>query len=167
MKSQKFLLFTVAGLTILTVLAVLFSNLFEMGDINFRKWGLAAVLAEIVGLFVLIVKMSFKSRQINVFLAMPDELKEYTNSINWDSNSCYIVLSGKKEKVKLTKSDVGPGFKVYFNQDLLGQIFESEILEFELMELNGNKWRVGPFNLNDFTRNLEFLEKDISIVNYD
>jgi hypothetical protein len=167
MKDQKLLLYTITVLTVLTVIAVLFSNLFEFGDLGFRKWGLAAVLAEIIGLFVLIVKTSFKQKQINIFFAVPDNLHYYANNLSWDNNCCFIILGERKEKIKLTKTDIGPSFKVHFSADILCQLMEFEIFEFELKELNGNKWRVGPFNLYDRTRNLECLETNLTNANYD
>lgn len=163
MKNQKILLYTIIILTVLTTVAVLISNLFETGDTNFREWGLAAVLAEIIGLFVIIVRSSFKGKEIAIFLAVPEN---HSRSINWDYENCFLISGQQRERIGLTIPGIGPGFRVHFDQDVLSKN-EHGIVEFELRELNGTRWRVGPFNLYDHTRNLENLDSNLSIVDYD
>lgn len=163
MRNQKILLYTVAGLTILTTLSVLLSNLFGLGNPAFNKFGLASVLAEIIGLFVIIVRSSFKGKEITIFLAVPEN---HSGAIIWDSENCFLISGQQREKIRLTTPGIGPGFRVHFDQEVLSQN-EHGIIEFELRELNGNHWRVGPFNLYDHTRNLENLENNLTNVDYD
>src|SRR5258706_12000106 len=110
MKNQKFLTLTVSILTILTVISVLASNLLNIGNSEFRKWGMGAVLAEIIGLFILIVKYSFRVRQLTIYLAIPDDfMKEYKKKITWDMNNCFVILDEKEKKIKLSEADISPG----------------------------------------------------------
>ncbi len=169
MRNYNAIFYTVAGLTVLTVISVLVSNLFPdyIGNENFRTWGLGAVLAEIIGLFVLLTKNSISSKHINIFLTLPEEIQGTDLNIVWDSENCFIVSENLKEKIRMMRSGIGPGYKVYLNQKLMNKIVNIEIIEFQLQEENGREWRVSPFNLYDCTKKLEINELSQLQLNYD
>ncbi|WP_321371982.1 hypothetical protein [uncultured Draconibacterium sp.] len=169
MKKYNLILYTVSGLTIITVLSVLLSNLFpdSIGNENFRTWGLGAVLAEIIGLFVLLTKNSIVSRHIDIYLAIPEEFQGMTTNIDWSYESCFIISKDFKHEVQLVKSEIGPGFKVYLNNELMSKIAGAELIEFQLKERNGREWKVSPFNLYDCTKSLEIVNLTKQELNYD
>ena len=167
--NQKIILYTVSGLTILTVITVLAANIFpNLSNDIIRMWGLGAVLAEIIALFVFMVKTTLKQKNVNIFLTIPEELQMYSNNILWDNSNCFAISGEIKENIQLLKVDTGGlGYRVHFNKELTKKIHDMEIIEFDLKEQNGNKWRVGPFYMYDRTRNLEYLETEKLNLNYD
>jgi hypothetical protein len=171
LKDKQILLITVTVLTVLTVIAVLLSNLLDWGSDTFKKFGLGGVLAEIISLFVLLVRNSIRPKQINIYLTIPENLQQAISDINWDHGNCFVVVGDKKEKIRLVKTGVGPGFQVFFSEELSGKISESDIIEFELKDEKSNKWRVGPFYLYERTRILEYLgpnlANNLTQLNYD
>lgn len=138
MKNQKFIFFTVAILTILTVVAVLLSNLFpdNFGTEYFRRLGLSIVLAEIIGLFVLIVKKSLGSKQISITLSYPNEiLDQILMSISEKNHGMMIDVllnEGFQEKIKLLRSNEDNTYKVCIYQKL-----ERKMIGIEGMFENG------------------------------
>ncbi len=171
MKNRNVILYLVAGLTTLTVIAVLLANLFPgeigEGNENFRTWGTGAVLAEIIGLFVYLTKTSFGLKHINIFLSLPDELQDYSSSLDWNQPECFIIVKDTKKNIKLLKSDIGPGYSVHLDENISKLILEQDIVEFELKDNSGRDWRVGPFNLYAKTRNLEIISTNNLELNYD
>ncbi len=165
MKKENYLLILISILTTLTVIAVLIANLFpdKYGSPEFNKFGMTAVLAEIIGLFVLISKKVFQLNDVNVFLTLPENTEP---QIDWDNEHCWVIGDTMKEKIKLIQTDVGPAYKVHFNEVAKKKLTKEKVIEFELKEKNGNPWRVGPFNLFDKTRNLQPLG-NINMLNYD
>ena len=103
------LLYFVAILTTLTAIAVLacnvFPNYFTKTE-QFAKWGLGGVLAEIIGLFVLLTKNSTKEKRIIVNLSFSEDYKAtYTvNKIIWNPDLCFAKAGAMKEKIQLIRS---------------------------------------------------------------
>ena len=165
--NNKIPFFIVAGLTIITVIAILVANIWEIGDPSFRTWGTGVVLAEILGLFVYLTKAATKFKQVNIFLTFPEELQELSANVDWDYNQCYIIAFDLKKNIKLLKSDIGPGYRVHLDQNLISDILEKDVVEFELSDKSGRKWRVGPFNLYEKNRNIEIIEGINLDLDYD
>ena len=153
--NKRHIFFLLSALTALTVVAVLVANVFEIGDPNFRKWGLAAVLGEIIGLFVMAVRTSFKHQPINVNLSLPEEWHGEFGKLQWDSANCFVLAGDIKEKISLAESDIGPAFTAQLSATFIGNLADHQLVHFELADSQGRSWRVGPFRLHERTRLLK------------
>jgi hypothetical protein len=97
--TQRNLLIFLCAIIFLTVIAVLSANLGFPNDSvttqSFARWGLAAVLAEIVGLFVFVAKGIFQPKigAYSLVISMPRDLESLDISqIAWDIQNCFLVL---------------------------------------------------------------------------
>jgi len=146
---------------ILIVISVLASNLFNIGNTEFRKWGMPAVLVELVALFILIVKYFFRMKQLIIYLEIPNDfMKKHKKKIAWDANNCFVILDGKEKNIKLSEADISTDqsskYRVHFGDDLTGQILNTNLLEFKLKDEEGRNWRV-TFDLYERTKMLELF----------
>jgi len=158
----KNLQFIVGAVTVLTAIAVLACNVFPDYFTNtkeFAKWGLGAVLVEIIALFVLLVKNSAKEKKIRINLSYTEEFKAvYTiNKANWNEQQCFARVGDVTEKIEPVPSQTGAAFTVQLPDKIINKIEESSTITLELADLKGNQWRAGPFFFYERTIPLEIV----------
>src|SRR5258708_7136807 len=76
-KAQRNVLILLGTLVAITLLSVIWANVFSHNDEikdNFAKWGLGAVVAEIIGLFVFVVRGIFRQRTYTITLGPPKDM---------------------------------------------------------------------------------------------
>ena len=153
--AQKAILYLLSGLVCITVLAVLGANVGMFGDnkivANFAQWGLGAVLAEIVGLFVLIVRSNVFSSAATPYTLVISGANKLENfditQIRWDESQCFVKFGEEAEKVQPVLSTVGPALEVRLSPQIVTKIRTDEPIELSLADIKGLIWEVRPFFL--------------------
>jgi hypothetical protein len=149
--TQKNLLIFLCVIIFLTVVAVLSANLGfpnESGTTqSFAKWGLAAVLAEIVGLFVFVAKGIFQPKigAYSLVISMPQDLEGLDISqIIWDIKNCFLALllpnSEEKLLIQPVLSDKGKSWEIKLPGALYDKVSETTPITLLLNDIKGNKW---------------------------
>ena len=105
-KAQRNLLIFLCVLIFLTVVAVLLANFgipWESSTTqSFAKWGQTVVLAEIIGLFLIVGRSVFtqKIRSYSIILTAHKDLPEpILSRVSWDKEKCFVEYDDKKLKI--------------------------------------------------------------------
>ena len=153
-KTQRYLLIFLCGVVLLTVIAVLLANLGFPTKTEttkeFAKWGLGAVLAEIIGLFIIVTRGIFaqKSSIYSLVIRSPEELPGLDiTRIEWDLKNCFMKFREEKHLIKPALSPVGPAWEIRLPDAIHRRISETDAVELLLTDVRGNTWRVPPFFL--------------------
>jgi hypothetical protein len=162
-RAQKNLLIFLCSLVFLTVLAVLAANVGLLptskttGD--FAKWGMAAVLAEIVGLFVIVARGVFAKRSgsYSITIGPPEDVEVDFTRIAWDPAACFIKISGESSPIRPVRSTSGPSFEIRLPYSLVDKVDEQTAVEIYLTDKFGNAWEVEALYLNTKTGRLRAL----------
>jgi hypothetical protein len=146
--SQKSIFFIAfLGITVATAVVVLLANIgvFGEGDTvkNFASWGLAAVLAEIVGATVIAYKtiMTTKSHLPKVIIDFPIS----PSDVRLDSEKCTYKISIRGEEAITGKAGIAfdkGGWEINIPQDVSS---ENDTIELRLVEKSGKVWTTIPF----------------------
>lgn len=170
--TQKTILYLLCGLVGITVIAVLGANLelFGKGEIvaEFAKWGLTAVLAEIVGLFVLIVRSNVfasATAPYTLVISGADELEGFDiTRISWDENQCFVRFGERSVNIRPALSAFGPAFEIRLSPEIAAKFPTDEPIELSLVDVNGLAWEVRPFFLHQRQLKLAPLASPNDIV---
>lgn len=160
-KFQQNLVWLVGGLFAITVVAVLWANLFGSSDARdaFAKWGLVGVVGEVVALFVLITKGILGPRTYSVTLGPPERMEGFNFSrIGWDKDRCRALCAGLEVKVTPVRSAIGGSFEIVIPSEILAKTTETQPIELQLIDKKGYKWEVEPFHVFQRTVTLAYLE---------
>ena len=168
--TQRNLLVFLCIIIFLTVIAVLAANLGFPNESattqSFAKWGLGAVLVEIVGLFVFVAKGIFqrKANAYSLVVGMPKELASLdVSQIAWDQKNCFLVLLTTKEEERFRIIPVAGAlapnsWEIKLPSTLSEKITETDPVYLLLTDSFGNRWEVGSFYL--FQRSLSLKAPD-------
>lgn len=173
-RAKYIILLTLAGLVILTVLAILGANLgFFPGaqQSQLAKWGPAGALAEIIALFSFVAKFifakpSFKSSLVLGPPQKPPTMREFDISrIQWTSDKCFVLYGqNKRKRIKLVPYRTGAGFRVLLPEGVLENATDDDPLELDLTDKKGNRWCVEPFLPAENVLHLSVVEEIDKLV---
>ncbi|MFX0199173.1 MAG: hypothetical protein ACFFCW_23870 [Candidatus Hodarchaeota archaeon] len=174
---QNITIYTLTGLLILIVLAILLANMGLFGkdasQSALATWGPAGALANIVALYVYLVKRIFpekSARRLSLIIVPPKEPEELQHldlaRIHWEDNQCYIKGDNWQENVKLVLNEKTGTYSVHIGENVINKIRYEDPLELSLKDKKGNKWAVRSFFL--LTRELPLLLiEDLSKIQQD
>lgn len=152
--TQRNLLIFLCTIVFLTVVAVLLANLgipYENETTQtFAKWGLSAVLVEIVGLFVFVARGIFghKIKSYSLVITAPGDLPGLDIArVSWDGKKCFLLFKEERYPIQPTLSQVGPALEIRLPGVVYEKVDENDSLELILTDASGNQWEVRPFYL--------------------
>jgi len=155
-----------AIIVLATVAAVLWVNLGFAGPEaqkgNFATWGTAAVLGEIVALFVLIGRSVWLPKpRLSIQILPPQDFPAVRpGRFIWNDQKCFVRSTNVDKQVRLINSNIGQAWTVYIPQDILNQIADKEYIEFYFEDSNGHEWAAGPFLKNEYVLPLICLDEE-------
>jgi hypothetical protein len=157
-RTQSSLLIFLCGLVLLTVLAVLAANIGLLPEsettASFAKWGMAAVLAEIIGLFTIVARGVFSKRTGSYSLIVKPLHGIDIAKINWDVKACYLEFSENRHPIKPVLSPIGAAAEIKLPYGLVDQVGEATPVDIYLKDTLGNHW-TAAFFLNQKTIDLQ------------
>jgi hypothetical protein len=91
---------------LLTCVSVLSANMGifgrELASRSFAKWGLGAVIAQVVALFGVIVRASLKPRAFALVVSLPSKLEGIDiDRIVWNPDRCFVIYAKGKKKANI------------------------------------------------------------------
>ena len=145
MKERIILLTAFLAVTVLTAVVVLFANIGFFGEAvrtsDFSKWGIGAVLAEVVGATIAVFKFSFIPIQIKVNLDFPDSVPD----VNLDLDKCEYEIREGGNVSSSGKLAIAEGEAGGWQCTLPPTVTSNQIVKLNLVEMNGKKWETNPF----------------------
>jgi hypothetical protein len=164
---QKLLLIFLCSIVFLTVIAVLSANLGFPNDSattqSFAKWGMAAVLGEIIGLFVFVGHEVFRPKpsprlsHFSLIIFMPKGLERLVPLVSWDEKKSFLILRSSKNGVfdeeqlpmtpVLEEGSPGRAWEIKLPIDLYDKIGEINPVRLLLTDNKGYQWDSGSFYL--------------------
>jgi len=145
MKDRTILLLAFLGVTVVTAIGVLGANIGIFGEAvrtsEFAKWGLGAVIAEIVAATLAAFKWSFTPFDIKVNLDFSPK-DPIDVDLNVDKCNYEVREEGKiVEKGKMDLALAHGGWQ----SNLPSTIKPKHVVRLYLTERSGKKWEVRPF----------------------
>jgi hypothetical protein len=155
----------VAALVVVaTVAAVLAANLGWVEDSetqrNFAKWGMAAVLAELVALFVFMARKVFASdSQVSIEISPAPNFPMLDPSrLFWTEGKCVLRTDKVTFPVRLVRSVIGQTWKVHIPRNVADKIADTDLYEFRFVDQHGNEWAAGPILKDVYVIPLQSLD---------
>jgi hypothetical protein len=162
--AQKIVLSVLVLVVLATSAAVLAVNLGFVAQgatqQTFAKWGSAAVLSEIVFLFVLVGKKVFNlgGRMSIQILPSPDFPTLKPGRIRWNDAKCFLKTEKVDARVRLINSSVGQTWTVHIPAKVAEKLADTDLVEFRFEDDRGNEWAAGPFLRNEYVIPLQSLD---------
>jgi len=145
MRERMIFLIAFLGITILTAVIVLFANIGFFGEdvrtSDFSKWGIGAVLAEVVGATVIAFKGSFAPTVVKVNLEFENEP---SSGVDIDVDKCTFTIRESGNIVSTGKLDLVFGFGGW-QCTLPSTVTSNQSVQLDFIERNGHTWWVKPF----------------------
>lgn len=145
MRERLILLIAFLAVTVFTAVIVLLANIGAFGEAvrtsDFSKWGIGAVLVEIVGATVAAFKWSFLPVNIQVNLDFSPKMPV---DVNLDVDNCTYEVREQGKIVATGKMDLALG-QGGWQCNLPATVRLNSIIRLNLIERNGQKWEVQPF----------------------
>jgi hypothetical protein len=147
MKERMMFLIAFLGITILTAVIVLSANIGLFGEAvrtsDFSKWGIGAVLAEIVGATVIAFKWSFTTTVVKVNLRFENES---SSGVDLDFDKCMFTIRESGNIVSTGKLDLVFGLgEGGWQCTLPSTVTSNQSVQLDFVERNGQVWWVKPF----------------------
>lgn len=145
MKERFMLLLAFLAVTVLTAIVVLFANIGIFGEAvrtsDFAKWGLGAVIAEIVGATITALKWTLPPYDIKVNL---DFSPENPIDVDLDVDKCTYEIREAGKIIEQGRMDLALAHGGW-QSTLPSTVKPKHIVRLNLTERSGKKWEVRPF----------------------
>lgn len=145
-------LYAFLGITALTAVVVLLANIGVFGEAvrtsEFAKWGITAVIAEIVTATVAAFKWWLPSFDAKISL---DFSPQNPFDIDLDQDNCTYELREAGKIIETGKIDLALSH-ANWQCALPSSVKPKQVVKLNLAERNGKKWEVRPFYPFDITQ---------------
>ena len=133
-------------LTVVAVLAAVFEWFGKSDTIkHFAQWGQVAVLGEIIGLFVIVVRSVISPTSGAYSLMVSPHPDWSTLDIVWDLDSWFLKFGDQTLPVKPVQSDIGGAWEIRLPSEVYQKIRDTDVMELFLTDQKGNQWRAADF----------------------
>ena len=167
--AQRNLLIFLCSLVLLTVIAVLAATFgFPVRSDTtetFAKWGQAAVLGEIVALFLLIARNIFSDKGGAFSLVVSPKPEWSSLDLAWKNDACFIRFGTEKFPVYPALSPVGAAWEIRLPGNIYRRLKDTDVLELFLTDQKGNQWEGGAFFLFQKQLHLNPISDEAKILN--